>query len=351
MTDKAEFLRDTWYMAAWADEVGEALLSRTIAGIKLVLYRRQDGDAAALADRCPHRFAPLSIGTRRGDTIVCGYHGLSFGADGRCVANPFSDRIPAGASVRAFPVEERDGIVWLWFGDPAAADPAAIPDFTPLAETPVSRTLRGVMPMQANYEFGTDNLMDLSHIEFVHKGSFAGGGVIFAGQHEIRQEGGTLHSNWWMPKVKAPPHTAGVFPPDMITDHWLDMRWDAPASMYLQIGASPVGQPRDTGVIVHQAHILTPESGRTTHYFWASTFAAAPGVPDLEPMLRQLLGQAFEQEDKPMIEAAYHNLGGDDFWQQRPVSLGIDQGGTRARRMIEAKLRRERVPPPVARAG
>ena len=143
------FLRDTWYMAGWGDEVGDELLSRRIAGTKLLLYRTRDGEAVALVDRCPHRFAPLSIGTRSGDTVVCGYHGLAFDRSGACVHNPFSDRIPAGTTVRSFPVVERDGIVWLWAGDPALADPARIPDFTALAETPFSRTLHGMTPMRA----------------------------------------------------------------------------------------------------------------------------------------------------------------------------------------------------------
>ena len=57
-----EFLRNVWYMAAWAEEVGEGLLSRRIAGRKLVLFRAADGTPVALEDRCPHRFAPLSLG-------------------------------------------------------------------------------------------------------------------------------------------------------------------------------------------------------------------------------------------------------------------------------------------------
>ena len=102
--------------------------------------------------------------------------------------------------------------------------------------------------MRANYEYGTDNLMDLSHIEFVHRGTFAGNGVIFAGKHTVHQEGDTLHSNWWMPNVAAPSHTAGIYAPDLRTDHWLNMRWNAPASMLLEVGATPTGTPPAQGV-------------------------------------------------------------------------------------------------------
>lgn len=338
-TAVADAPADCWYMAGWAREIADAPLARRIAGHPLLIFRGADGSAAALIDRCPHRFAPLSLGTIEGDRVTCGYHGLTFDRSGACVRNPFADRIPAGATVRAFPVAERDGILWVWMGASADADPAAVPDFAMIrAEGPV-RTLYGHTPMRANYQFGTDNLMDLSHIEFVHKGSFAGAGVIFAGEHGIRQEGDRLHSDWWMPGIPAPSHTAGLYPPEMIVDHWLEMRWQAPASMYLQIGSTPAGQPRDGGIIGHQAHILTPETDDATHYFWASTYTNPPGGEDMGPMLATLFGQAFDREDKPMIEAAFANLDGADFWSQRPVSLGIDQGGTRARRLIERRLR------------
>ena len=335
------FLRNAWYMAAWSEELGEPLLSRRIAGRALVLYRGEDGAPAALDDRCPHRFAPLSQGRREGDAIVCGYHGLTFDRSGACVRNPFSDRTPPRATVRSWPLHERDGLVWLWRGAPEAADPGLIPDFSMLAENPVSRTLHGYVLMKAGYEYGTDNLMDLSHIEFVHTGSFAGAGVIFAGKHEVLKEDETLRSNWWMPGVKAPGHTAGIYPPDMVTDHWLDMRWNAPASMHLEIGAVPAGQPRAGGIIVQQAHILTPETDGTTHYFWATTVATPPGAPDMSEMVRQLMSQAFDVEDKPMIEAAYANLEGEDFRDQPPVSIGVDRGGILARRKIQALLERE----------
>ena len=328
------YLRSAWYMAAWSDELGEPLLRRRLLSDPMLLFRTGDGEAVALTDRCPHRFAPLSMGERCGDLVRCPYHGLEFDRTGACVRNPFSDTITKTARVRRWPVVERDGIVWFWPGDPDEADESLVPDFALLtrAGTP---PIKGMMPMRANYEFGTDNLMDLSHIEFVHKGSFAGAGVIFAGRHELVEEGDALWSNWWMPGVPAPGHTMGVYPRDMITDHWLEMRWQAPATMMLEIGAVPQGAPRQDGVIVHQAHILTPETAATTHYFWATTRAGGEASPEGDAFLAGLMRQAFEDEDKPVIEAAFANLDGRDFWAERPLFLGVDAGGTRARRKLQ----------------
>ncbi len=255
--------------------------------------------------------------------------------------NPFSDKIPAGAVVKTYPVVERAGLIWVWPGAPSKADPALIVDIPWLASTPASRKLRGYTMMAANYEYGTDNLMDLSHIEFIHKSTFAGAGVIFAGKHEVVQDGETLHSNWWMPNVPAPAHTRGIYPPEMLTDHWLDMRWDAPATMQLTIGATPVGQARDAGVVVEQLHILTPASETGTHYFWLTTTTLPLDDPDMKASMTQMFQQAFDIEDKPMIEAAYANSGGGDFWEQKPVFLGVDAGGTRARRLLETLRRRQ----------
>lgn len=334
-------LLNAWNMAGWASEVATSWLARRICGLNMLVLRRDDGTLAALQDRCPHRFAPLSRGERVGDTIVCGYHGLRFDTAGKCVGNPFSDKLPVGATVRTFPVAERGGIIWVWPGDPALADERLIADLPFLSTTPASMLLHGYTRMLANYEYGTDNLMDLSHIEFVHRGTFAGAGVIFAGKHEIVADGDTLHSNWWMPDVAAPGHTTGIYPPDMRTDHWLDMRWNAPATMYLDIGATPCDAPREQGVIVEQAHILTAETENTSHYFWATTATFPLDDPSMASGFKAMFAKAFDEEDKPMIEAACANTDGKDFWEQSPVFLGIDAGGVRARRLLQTMRKRE----------
>jgi vanillate O-demethylase monooxygenase subunit len=142
-----------------------------------------------------------------------------------------------------------------------------------------------------------------------------------------------------------PPSVAyGHYPPDTRVDHWLEMRWNAPASMRLLIGACPHGEPRETGFELPQAHILTPASEHETHYFWSSTRYHDLASAEIDAMLGEMFGNAFDREDKPMIEAAYANVRGKDFWAERPVSLGIDQGGTRARRMLETMIRAEQAP-------
>lgn len=165
--------------------------------------------------------------------------------------------------------------------------------------------------------------------------------MIFAGQHKVRLEGATLHSDWWMPGIAPPSVARGHVPDDAVVDHWLEMRWNAPASMRLMVGVCPHDAARDTGFEVPQAHILTPANEHQTHYFWSSTRYDALESAEVDAALLTLFGEAFDQEDKPMIEAAYANVGSGGFWAEKPLSLGIDQGGTRARRLIEAMIARE----------
>lgn len=338
----ASFPQKVWYMAAWSEEVGDRPLARRIAGRQTVFFRKRDGRIAALFDRCPHRFAPLSLGKCENDTLTCPYHGLQFDETGRCIRNPFSDRIPEAAHIQSWACVERDNIVWMWGADAASADPDAIPDFSCVRDQPGRKVLRGYTHVRAPYEYCTDNLLDLSHIEFVHTGTFGGEGVIFAGQHEVIDEGDTLHSNWWMPNVPAPAPSRPPFAEGQLTDHWLDMRWNAPASMRLDLGATLPGHPKSEGHdIGGQAHIVTPETETTCHYFTCNARHNDVDNPGLDAFLTQLFAQAFDGEDKPLIEASYANLDGAEFWDARPLSLGIDQGGVRARRKIQALLKAE----------
>ena len=126
--DAKPFPLNAWYAAAWSHEIKHELAARTVCEKDIVLYRRSDGEIAALEDACWHRLLPLSLGHLRGDEVVCGYHGLVFNAAGRCTYMPAQDTINPSACVRAYPLVERHRLVWVWMGDPALADPARIPD-------------------------------------------------------------------------------------------------------------------------------------------------------------------------------------------------------------------------------
>ena len=329
----SEHLRNLWYMAGWETEVPEdGFLVRTLLDTPMVFYRKENGDGfVALVDRCPHRFAPLSRGRREGNNLICGYHGLKFDETGSCISNPFSDLIPPGCAVQSFPVVAKDSILWFWPGDPDDADPTAIGNFSCMAAE--SSLGRGHLRFEANFELLTDNLMDLSHIEFLHTGSFGGGGVIFQGTHNVKTEGEIVWSNWWMPEISPPPW-ASFLPPETKVDHWLEMRWAAPASMLLEVGICLAGTNRAESPIPPMVapHIITPETSTTSHYFY--------GFPKSGDDSEDVVGKAFIDEDQPMIEAVQRSMKDTDFWGKRPVILQVDSGSVMARRRL-MKMRRE----------
>ena len=163
----SEYLRNVWYMAAWADELPDGgVLSRRLLDRLWLLYRLSDGSVAMMEDRCPHRFVALSKGSRDGDRIVCGYHGLGFDAQGQCVHSPFPGVSPQ-ASVATMPAVERHRGIWFWPGDPALADPATIPDFAYLdGDRPAQR---GHLVLHGNYELVTGYLLDLPLPRLLHR--------------------------------------------------------------------------------------------------------------------------------------------------------------------------------------
>ncbi|MGN6535533.1 MAG: aromatic ring-hydroxylating dioxygenase subunit alpha, partial [Mesorhizobium sp.] len=168
------FLRNCWYVAAWDHEVGRDLKPVRILGEDIVLYRKTDGGAAALEDACPHRKLPLSMGRIKGDDVECGYHGLTFDCTGTCTRVPGAEKIPHVARVQSYPLVERYGLLWIWMGEAEKADPAKIFQVEHWGD-PAWGVNRGEsMTLDCNYLYMTDNLLDPSHVSWVHQTSFGG---------------------------------------------------------------------------------------------------------------------------------------------------------------------------------
>lgn len=337
------YLMNTWYVVAWAHELGGTKpLARTLLETPVVLFRDGQGQAHALMDRCPHRFAPLSMGkVQESGALQCPYHGLQFGTDGRCVKNPQGD-IPTGAVVRRFPLVERYSALWIWMGDAERADDSKIPEFA--FNDPAHWAVASyVLTVDANYELESDNILDTSHIEFMHP--FFASEAVSKGQVECKQDGNTVWQTRWMPNDPVPPDFVRqtLQCPQGPMDRWLDVRWNAPAVLALFIGGVAAGRPRERGTVLHQAHCFTPESKHRTHYFFSSSFPRAMG-PVAETMAQQLaqgVRKPFEHEDRPMLEAVARRMGDAEFWSLKPVVLPGDAGGVRARRLMRQMIAKE----------
>lgn len=335
------FLRNAWYVAAWSSELPSGkLVSRRLLDESMVLWRTGDGAVHAMHDRCPHRFAPLSMGKMLDDgTLQCPYHGLQFDGTGRCTLNPHGDGIiPKAAHVRSYPVVERHTAVWIWTGDPTRADASRIPDYNIFSLQPHEghRTFNGMFTVKAGYRLEIDNLMDLSHPEFLHPGSL-GSSAQKTANYKAWQEGDTtVHSNRWFTEGPCPPAMEMAFPSGgKPVEHWTNMRWDAPSLLLLHVGVTFTGQSRDAGVSSWSAHFLTPETPNSTHYFYNQTRMFAVDSAEVDEMIRAAILQVFLNEDRPMLEAIQRDIGNQDLWSMKPVLLAGDSGGVRARRLLE----------------
>lgn len=340
-----EYLRNAWYAAGSTTEIGRKPLRRVLLGEPVVLFRKEDGAPVALADRCPHRFAPLSRGKLVGDELQCGYHGLRFDTAGTCVHNPHGGSIPRLARVRAYPLLERHGFVWIWMGE-AAPEPELLPDLAPFGRLEGHATVDGYLRIAANYQLITDNLLDLSHVEFLHP-AFAVEDVLETARTELVRDGRTIHSNRWKPACKVSRFLRMFWQSTSERgDARANMRWDPPAIMYLDVGVTEVGAAIADGVTTPFLHLLTPETAASTHYFWAMIRDRQIDDTEVDERIKRIVTQAFAEEDEPMIEAQQREIGADvDLMDLGPVLLQPDAAAVNARRTLARLIVEERAVP------
>jgi len=334
------FLRNAWYVAAWSKEVQERPMSRTLLGQSVLLMRLSDGSVAALGNRCPHRFAPLDHGKQIGDTIQCGYHGLRFDRTGVCIQAPGCDRPPRNARVPTYAVAERHRIIWIWGGDAANADLSLIPDLSPLDDPNRATLTDNYLQNAADYLLTLDNLMDLSHVEFLHPTTLGAAGMS-GGTLTVKELPRGVEANRWMPGIEAPPFMGKAMGMSGIVDHWLDMTWLAGSNLILRAGMTKAGAPREAGHEGIAYHLITPETERSSHYFYGLSSDFGMGDPVAQEAGRAAVMRVFIEEDKPMIEACERTMAGADFWSLKPILIPSDAGAIRMRRVLQRLIDEE----------
>lgn len=339
------YLLNAWYVAAWDEEIpADGLFSRRLLGEPLVFFRERSGCVRALADRCPHRFAPLSKGVLCDDAVRCPYHGLEFNGAGQCSRNPHGNgAIPKAARVRAYPVVEKYSVVWIWMGDESKADEALIPDFSCMDPRRFYVAKR-YLHARANYVLESDNILDLSHIQYLHPTTL-GSDDVSSAITRVEQQDETVWSyrqtvNEIMPAFL---YDAMGIPADTPVDRWTDVRWNAPSNLLLMAGAVPTGQPRSEGRETALPHLFTPETETTTHYWFSFPMPVEMGELGQQIAQAQVAALAvpFTEEDLPMLEAQQLAMGDREFWSLKPVLLAGDAGAVRARRVLDGLIAQE----------
>jgi phenylpropionate dioxygenase-like ring-hydroxylating dioxygenase large terminal subunit len=333
--------RTQWYCAAFGYELQDKPLGRMFLNEPVVMYRRTDGTPVAFEDRCCHRRAPLSEGKVEGDNLRCGYHGFLYDPSGAAVWAPGQDRLPAGARVRAYPIVEKHGWIWIWMGDPALADAKAAPDYDKY-DDPKWLAHDELIPIKANYFLVVDNLLDLSHLPFLHAATIGSPEDV---NPKLTWERGP---DW----VKGVRTARGLSPSAHNLQAGLDFRFDRtqiilfepPSQVTIDILSNEYGKEYGdpSGRMNHRMVIygsITPETDSSCHYFSAIARDFAIGGNDNTPGTSRRGSSAAFQEDKRMLEAEQRIIGLNPAASQ--VDVIGDAGGLQARRIIERILAEE----------
>jgi vanillate O-demethylase monooxygenase subunit len=348
------FLRNTWYAAMWSANLKpEQLEQRIVLGEPILFYRSSQGVPVALFDRCPHRFAPLSMGKLcGGDRVQCAYHGLEFDASGRCVRNPNAEgRIPPAARVKSYPVVERHSMLWIWMGE-AKPDAVTIPDFSVLdCSSPHLVTPRRCLKVAANYELVTYNILDISHTSTLHAG-ILGNEDSHTFDIKAERHGNTLMLYRTMRNVRPMRVNHLMLGKDIErVDQWAHMRWDAPACILNDAGVCPPGGDIADGTGLFGLHFLTPETRSSTHYHFCAVMRnPVPRSSDEEACIRAEMDElrriAFDEQDKRMLEAQQQmiDLAGG-MAAVHAVPLSTDAATMRFKGILDELIAKENSPP------
>jgi vanillate O-demethylase monooxygenase subunit len=339
------FLKNTWYVACSADEVTDKPLGRKICGESMVFYRGEGGKVSALEDFCPHRGAPLSLGFVREGKLVCGYHGLEMGCDGKTLAMP-GQRVRGFPAIRSFAVVERYGFVWVWPGEASLADEGQMPVFE-FFDNPAWAYGGGLYHIACDYRLMIDNLMDLTHETYVHANSI--------GQKEIdevpcttKTDGDLVVTSRFMEGISAPPFwrmalRGNDLPDDQPVDRWQICRFSPPSHVMIEVGVALAGKGgynapdafKASSVVVD---FITPETETSIWYHWGMARKFKPNDAELTATIREGQGKIFG-EDLEMLQLQQKNLLA--YPTRELLKLNIDAGGVQSRRVLDRLIAQE----------
>lgn len=344
------FLHNTWYVVTFSSELGEGeIIHRTIMNEPIAFYRKEDGGIAAIADRCPHRHVPLSMGTlHSGDRVQCIYHGLEFGPDGKCAHNPHgSKKISESLNIKSYAVVEKHTLLWIWMGD-KPADLDGIPDYSCLDDRPkLHVTEPGYLNVKANYQLLVDNLLDLSHISYTHAGILGNADTAEA-DPDVQVDGDVVTVTRNSKDAETPGILKMMAADEELKqrgDQWQSISWFPASNLRLEFGASKVGEPKETGTGYFALHFLTPETEKTTHYHYTAARWGVQTDDETNQEIRDLIYKmrtfAFADQDVPVIEAQQVSIdhGGDGL---KPALLSVDAGPNEYVKVLDRLLAEEK---------
>lgn len=329
-----------WWIAGFSWELGDRPLARTLLDRPMVLFRTGEG-VAALEDRCCHKELPLSCGALEAGGLRCGYHGLLFDRAGVCIEIPGQARIPERARVASYPLVERDQILWVWIGASPDAPPPNEPPSYPWHADAGWRFGGASYHYEAPWQLIHDNLLDLSHLGYVHTKTIGGNPQLHMNAPlEVSQDGERVKVVRLMPDSEPPPTYTAAWPFAGRIDRWQEVEFHV---SHLRIwtgamdaGTGGLGDPARGGFHMRGLHGVTPETSHSSHYFWTIATRPHPDKQDVTQLVVDQTALTFD-EDKVVIEAQWGNM--QRFPGRAQVDIHVDAGPNRARRVVERLLR------------
>jgi phenylpropionate dioxygenase-like ring-hydroxylating dioxygenase large terminal subunit len=328
------FITSCWYVAALAEEISDGLFKRRILDQQLVLYRTSEGKVVALEDRCAHRSFPLSSGRLEGDTIICGYHGFRYDPNGNWIDVPSQTQCPKGVGVRNYPIVQQGPLLWIWMGD-SPADESLLPAQEWMASADWAFSV-GYMPLRGNYVSLHENLLDLTHLSYLHAGTF--GTPDYARAPFDAEVGETSFAVTRRVVPTQLPHLWAKATNLEGTTTAARIARSAFVSPGLHVTSvdfyeSTLPQEERPEYHIKVAHLPTPERHDATHYFFVIARDFGLEDHDLQAFIHQNLLGAF-QEDKDGLEKL------EDVLRQRKsdffeISVASDAASVAMRRYLK----------------
>jgi len=340
---QSTFLENAWYVIAPSQQLGDDLSSYRVLGDDILLYRDSTGAPVALEDACPHRKLPLSMGTLVDDVVHCGYHGLQFDVHGKCVGAPTQCKIPSNAWVRSYPVVEKYRFIWIWMGDPERADGADILPVADYGDPDWGLTDGGVLECNCHYLYLLDNLLDPSHVAWVHRSSFASAGTVDVPLDMEESDSGVVVSRW-IRDIDPPPYYAEMLAFTGKVDrlqYYAALMPSIAINMSTYTRAGHGGNDRelpDDSYRMRSYHLITPVDENTTRYHWFQHYNTNTDDEEVRKRLNDGARGAFE-EDRVVLEAVHRGMSDK---RTAHLDLRLDIGSRLFRKKLAALIKAEK---------
>jgi len=335
-TAKTNYPKKCWYVAATSDEIAESPLGRRLLGEEVVLWRGASGPVTAFVNRCAHRAFPLSHSSVDGDRLVCGYHGCTYDADGKCIHIPSQPQVPTGMRVRSFPILEQPPYVWIWLGKPAAAA-GSEPARTLWINDPAWTTFGDAWQVDANYMMVHEHYLDFSYAPVVHGTDLPAGLDSMPAFSDVEVTETAVSYTRLLPELGLAGWQADAtgLDPALTYKHRESGTFVSPAMhrQYWEISTAN-GEVYTTT----RTHAITPETETSTHVFMEASRNYRTDRDEVTTRLRSFLSGVAERDTAILEMAANHS--GYDRWRGG-VEFRADAAALRARRIVGVMLAKE----------